>query len=698
MQAQFVREYNAGPTANLVFTCIAKAQSGNYFIAGLQDTSIYLSEVTATGNVVREKLIGVGNVYYRLTSMIVDGDGNIVIVGLWRNTTGILHAYLMKVSPALSVISHITYNNKLTTDGMAFTDVKDYKTTGPNNAYYITGYTYGAAGWNSLLMKLDRSTGAILAIYNGRPTAAAANTAQDNYASLLLDTAVTAASPGGIFVTAPLNSGSGASNRPWLVKHNISTLAFNSGERYLRDVQASQTASLYNISIAKDTSNLLYCWYGSPNVTSNNTHTAMGLTKVVEGTLAPVWQKAYKLTPASPSPFKYNALTKVANDANGYLTEGVWTDGASESGGDIFFIRTNKNGIPQWARQYKNVSSVQSFNSNFIIDGGNIFAVGFRTNSGNKKGILIVAPLSTGSMDTACASPLTVQTSDSTYAKGDNLQTLQAGITPQPNYYPVNCTATTGVVPCNGCRANTITLDANFTLNGQLVGNLTTFTLTASAYSTANNSQFIVSRVDPTLPGYPDVAGSVLSVSTWGGPGTTTVFPFYQGTSVQGTNATGIFNAGSIYRVRHILSGFNNCGILKADTISKLVLLAPGLKAGSNGINNFMIIGEGNTPTPDVSLMLKNLQASIFVTNTGKAALFPSPANAYVILNTEAITEKNTAFKVVNSAGVVLSSGKMGGTKQLSVDTHAWANGMYLYNILTSDGQVIAKGKFVVQH
>src|ERR1700757_3608574 len=79
--AQFVREYNAGPTANLKFSCIAKAQSGNYFIAGIQDTSVYVSEVNSSGNVVREKLVGIGNNAYTLTAMIVDADGNIVIVG-----------------------------------------------------------------------------------------------------------------------------------------------------------------------------------------------------------------------------------------------------------------------------------------------------------------------------------------------------------------------------------------------------------------------------------------------------------------------------------------------------------------------------------------------------------------------------------------------------------------------------------------
>src|SRR6478735_973924 len=131
--AQFVRTYFAnspctGVNGNLTFNCISKAKNGNYYIAGLQDTSLYVSEVNALGNVVREKLIGIGSNTYNLRSMITDDDGNIVIVGDTKASSYPILAFLMKISPALSVILDKQYDNINNTNFsmVVFDDIKDY--------------------------------------------------------------------------------------------------------------------------------------------------------------------------------------------------------------------------------------------------------------------------------------------------------------------------------------------------------------------------------------------------------------------------------------------------------------------------------------------------------------------------------------------------------------------------------------------
>ncbi len=701
--AQFVRVYDPGPTANLILNCIAKAQDGNYFVAGLQDTSIYLAEVNGAGNVIREKLVGMGinpnTNYYRLYSMIVDADGNIVIAGLLRPASNLLQGFLMKVSPALSVIFHVSYSNADVNEGVAFTDIKDFKTNTSNNAYYVTGYTFGSTnGWNALLMKLDRNTGATLGLFNGRPSSAATNNAQCVYTSLLLDTAAIAGSPGSIYVTAPLNEGSIASNRPWITRHNIGTLAFVKGERYLRDVTAAQQASLYNSSLVKDSTSLLYCWYGSPNVASNNTHTAMGLTKVDATSLLPAWQKRYTLTPASPSPFQYNALVKVLTDANGYVARGVWGDGAHEGGGEVFIIRTDKNGIPVWARQYKGVSNVQAFNSSFIIDGATIYAIGYKVVGGFNKGVLIKTPLATGSMDTTCASILTVQTADSTYKQADSLKKLGPVVVLKNNYYPINCITSASTKPCDTCLSKTVTLNTDFTLSGVLIGTSPTFTLTASAYSITNNSQFVVSQVSPSFP-YPDITtpNTVLSISAWGTTTPTNSFINYQGSNIPATTGNaGIFNSGSLYRVRHIMSAYNNCGVLFNDTTSKIILLVPGLMAPKT--RQFLVIDESKGDINLSSYMPAKDESFIAVTkSTGAATIFPNPANAFVTFNVAALKEENMVLKIVNGNGQTVGTTRFANINQSAVDIHTWANGLYLYNI-TSNGKVVAQGKFLVQH
>ena len=166
---QFVKTYNSslscnGPAGNLMFGCITKSKkAGRYFIAGTQDTSIYVCEVDAMGTVLQEKLLDVKNATTVLRSMITDDDGNIVMVG--TTYTGGYSTFLLKLSPAFSILIHRTYNLDATgKTSTYFTDVKDHKFS---TTYYISGailsgntfdYTVGDA----MLLQVDRNTGNIV--------------------------------------------------------------------------------------------------------------------------------------------------------------------------------------------------------------------------------------------------------------------------------------------------------------------------------------------------------------------------------------------------------------------------------------------------------------------------------------------------------------------------------------------------------
>ena len=130
---QFVKAYNTTPQTSLTFNCITKAANGNFFIAGLSDKSLYVSEVDALGNTVQEKLMDIGSNTYNLRSMVTDNDGNIVIVGDTHNFFG-AKSFLIKISPALSLLLHKTYSNNTTADGastLIITDVKDFTSSRP---------------------------------------------------------------------------------------------------------------------------------------------------------------------------------------------------------------------------------------------------------------------------------------------------------------------------------------------------------------------------------------------------------------------------------------------------------------------------------------------------------------------------------------------------------------------------------------
>jgi hypothetical protein len=700
VNAQYVREYNPGTKTNLSFNCIAKAKSGNYFIAGLhnvgKDTSVYVAEVTAAGTVVREKLVELNianSKAYMLNAMIVDADGNIVIAGS-INPVGLpSKAFLMKLSPALSILLHTSYNNSKVSEPMVFTDVKEYFTTGTNsvnNAYYVSGYNVGTAtGPDAALMRLDRSTGAPLTVYNGQPTTSSTN---DTYDALWLDTTGNAASPPSIYVTGRLSSGGTSTFRPWLTRHNISTLAFTKGQRYLSPL--TQTARLYNSGIVKDVpkNNMLYCWYGS--LSTVGYPKALGLTSVNASTLLPVFQKQYGLSPALQN---FIILSKVETDPNGYVTHGQWWDSVSTQG-EIFLLRVDKSGVPQWCRQYKNVlNDVTPHNAGFIIDGPSIFAIGYKIVSGYRRGVLIKTDVATGAMDTACAKVLAVKYDDFTYTVADSLKKIDLSVAVKNNYYAVNCLATDSLKPCDSCIGKPLPCASGFTLTSQLVSNNTLFTLTASNFSTLCNSRFVVSQVTPASP-FPDVAGTLLTVPAWGTT-TPTLFPGYAGTGTAGTNTTGTFVAGLLYRVRHIVSGYNNCGVFKYDTTSQLVFQAAGFKPGSP--MKMVIIPEGmgkiNLSGYRLAASSNNQVDVIKQPGDGGALIYPNPANTSVAFSTAGLKGGNILLTIVDATGHTLSTVDIKGKYLLTVNTTRFAGGLYLYRF-TSNGKLVASGKFMVQH
>ncbi len=700
VSAQYVREYNPGTKTNLSFNCIAKAKNGNYFIAGLhnvgKDTSVYVAEVTAAGTVVREKLVELNianSKVYMLNAMIVDADGNIVIAGS-INPSGLpSKAFLMKLSPALSILLHTSYSNGHAAEPMAFTDVKEYYTTGTNsvnNAYYVSGYNVGTStGPDAVLMRLDRSTGNPLTVYDGQPTASSTN---DIYDALWLDTTGNAATPPAIYVTGRLSSGGTATFRPWLTRHNISTLAFTRGQRYLSPL--TQTARLYNAGIVKDVpkNNMLYCWYGS--LSTVGYPKALGLTSVNATTMLPVFQKQYGLSPAFQN---FIVLSKVETDPNGYVTHGQWWDSVSTQG-EIFLLRVDKSGVPQWSRQYKNVlNDITPHNAGFIIDGPSIFAIGYKIVSGYRRGVLIKTDVATGAMDTACAKVLAIKSDDFTYTAADSLKPITLPVAVKNNYYAVNCLATDSLKPCDSCIGKPLPCAAAFTLDNQLASNDTVFTSYASNYSTSCNSRFVVSQASTTFP-FPDVPGTVLSLPGWG-TSSTTYFPGYNGTSVAGSNAIGIFKAGFLYRVRHIVSGYNNCGVLVFDTSSQLAFKAAGFKTGSPGqmVTITEVKGKPSLGGYRLAASSSNQVDVLKQPGDGGALIYPNPANTSVAFNTAGLKGGNIQLTIVDATGHTLSTIDVKGKYLLNVNTTRFAGGLYLYRF-TSNGKVVARGKFMVQH
>ncbi len=685
---QYVKTYNSlpscnGDAGNLMFGCIVKSNTvGQYYIAGTQDTSIYLSEVNAMGAILQEKLIGVRNATTVLRSMIVDEDGNIVIVGSTYNGLGYT-AFLLKVSPALSVLLHRDYNLNVTSTrkSTAFTDIKDHKYS---NTYYISGVIANTSVGNSgdaLLLRVDRTTGNIV----NKITDNAGYI--DNYDALVFSPKSTNVIPK-VIATGVFSTNSLSTFRPQINIHN-NTLTFLKGRSYIQDL--TSPGRLYSSSLINDGDSLLNCWTG--DVTSSLKYGKnVGFSKCDAALLMPGWQKEYLITPVpAKQPAKW--FNKVASDPNGYVVEGNWWDNVTRINlgvvGEMMLLRTTKNGIPVWSRKIKDVLiNNGNHNSSFVIDGKSIFAVGFRAaapGSLNHTGVLVRIPLLDGALDTTCSVVQDVTVKDYKFSVADQLTDIPITLKDTVIYYPINCTKTDPTTACDQCNPFVQLPSADFTLSGTIPsGNTTTFQVTASGFATTDNSRWTVSEV---IFGFDYMLFSSLANGIWG-TAASTQFGGWLGSLTVSENNTGVgvFVQNHSYRFRHILSQTTNCGITKNDTVVKTISMCTTCR----GANKGKIIVETETANSARST-LETSKAALPNNNVG-LKLMPNPVSgSSFVLEYFTANKTNVSVKIadVNGREMVNKtfSTNAGRVNRFTMETNQLANGAYIV-VVSNEGKI----------
>ena len=691
---QFIKTYKpinckAGTVGDIAFHCITKSLSpaGTYYIAGIQDkTNVYVAEVNAMGVVLQEKLVGVNSPSYSLRSMITDDDNNVVIVGT-STVAYPFKSFLMKLSPALSLLLHRTYNNANLTglSQMAFYDIKDSKLTGN---YYVCGGVRNpdnATGSDVLLLTLNRNSGAITNTYRGDARQ------EDNYDALVFDRLGLSGGKPSVIATGRLSNTSTSTMRPWINKHNP-VLAFTQGERYLRDI--NQIARLYSSSLITDADFLLYAWTGDTASSTYGKHS--GLAKYSAGNLMPAWQKHYSFTPVPTSQTRM-LLNKIATDPNGYVAEGNWWNGSTiaiDGGtlGEMILLRTDKLGNPVWSRKINNVivNSV-THNSAFVIDGTSIFAVGYKLSSASlREGALVRIPLVNGAMDTACAGLQNTKVKNMTYYATDSIYPVQLNPFDTTTYYPINCTTTDIVTNCNIPCVNP-QLNSDYDLMGFIqAGNNTNYIVTASNFTGGLSSKWIVSKTT-LVTSYPDVAGTIWTSIPGGiwGTALSTGFGGYFGAETTGNSPNFLIN--NRYRFKHILSSTNSCGITTSDTTTKSIYICPGCRSANS--NGFVIETEKSS-----SNELKPVKNENSPT-TGAIKVIPNPAQMGTItIEYPHAGQSMVQISIANMQGKKIADKQFPNnaenTGTFTMDVSRLANGTYTVTVL-SGGKSITQ-KFVV--
>ncbi len=715
-EQRFVNTYGAASpcsndtsrAGNLIFNSITRSKktAATFYVAGVQDSSVYVAEVDALGVVLQQKLVGVSSKTYSLRSMITDDDGNIVIVGsmdLAATATTPVRSFVMKLSPALSILLHRTYQNLLITGSNQayFLDVKDNKASGQ---YYISGTVRRSTTQSSadvLLLKVDRNTGNIISIKSQ-------HAGEDGYDALVF-------APGNVdsnsnlIATGRLSHVGTTTMRPWNNMHD-KNLDFVRGRRYIQD--ESVKGRLYSSSLINDQKDILYAWHGDWSATSDigiNT----GIASFNAGTLVPNWQREYTLTPAPATTTTRKFFNKVASDPTGYVAEGNWFDNVSRSTidngalGEMFLLRTDKSGNAVWSRRVRNVwVNGTTHNAAFVVEGSNIFAVGYKINPSTllKEGVIVKLPLFDGTMDTTCAAVQKVEVKDIKFDVADVVINVDIRMKDSVNYFPINCTGTNGGTQCtNPCESDTAKLNADFALLGYLpTGNPAYFQILANSFSTSPNSQWIVSRTSLVGPSYPDIAGTIYTSIPSGTSGSvwaiasTTQFGGYNGTAgpITETNTPtpASFAVGQRYRFRHILSSTNNCGITKSDTVVKTISMCPSCKG------NKVIVETEKGPSSELKREVA-VTSNQLKENELNVRIMPNPVSGSTI-TLEYATQNNSPVQVniQDMQGRKLVSKQFtSGIKasaKYSMDVSTLPNGAYVM-VIDNNGKTTTQ-KFVV--
>lgn len=447
-------------------------------------------------------------------------------------------------------------------------------------------------------------------------------------------------------------------------------------------------------------STLTYCWDGDLNSTGFGVNVGMGSYDAAS--LNFNWQREYVF---APSAVNYKYLNQVVADANGYVAEGNWWNGTTHTtdnavAGEMFFVRTDKGGGPLWSRRLNQVFVNQrSHNSGMLIDKFNgsdvIYAVGFKKINNVTQGILVQIPI-TGKMDTACTPVQTLTPLVRDYSVPDSISTLKLAMADSVHYYPIDCVTTKDSVTCDNPCIPPVLKSADFQLAGVIpIGVTNTFQVTASLFSTAQNSRWIVSGVDPvtgndiTSPNtvQTSLPGGTLG-SVWGAATPTSFGSYYSPLGAE-SSGFGTFLQLHKCRFRHIVSAADNCGIIYSDTVTKSIYMCTSCRA-----RGVFTVETENAKSDVPAKSSTGFKVDNIVSNT---IVYPNPANGSITFALSVLQANNPVLQILNAGGQVMKTVKVNSGTNISIGTASWASGAYVYQVIAG-GNIISKGNFAVSH
>ncbi len=357
---------------------IIPSGDGNLYLGGLADSKMLLVKMDISGNPIWQRFFDFTPNDEIVQQLMVDSDGNLVGCGFGRGGSTEV-PFVFKYDPMTnSLLWDKTYDDS--SRGMRIFE------PAPGSDYLLLMELNGnppspGGGEDLTIQSLDRNTGAMTSSASQNFTLGSA----DSYLSGALHN-------GRLYTSGRYTVGASIGN----FRYALSCFDLNGNEVWskLSHVPVNSSARLYGIDLLIENQEIISIGAGDDNGTSITTTNFFLQKNDLDGNL--IWTKKYEI-PSMDNEW----AAEVVSTLDGFIIMGF--DWAPV--GDIFVIKTDKNGDLMWAKSYGDIGDEAIYNwcdSKLIAAGNFIYFTGFSDSFNGSKDALLVKMDSEGNLEDDC--------------------------------------------------------------------------------------------------------------------------------------------------------------------------------------------------------------------------------------------------------------------------------------------------------
>jgi gliding motility-associated-like protein len=327
---------------------------GGFILGGSIADSTFIALLDSDGHPIWTRTIKTTNLPdERVTDLLIDSDQFLVgtTLGLAANgtTANVVFKYDYQ-NNALAWIWRPSPNTFISGQLLSVQEIA------PGGNYLVAGQTSPnnapGSGCDGVLMELDRNTGSLIWVKNYHLGSC------ETFSKIVVHA-------NSIYATGRYNFAGGGTDkmRPGITQTDLSGNELWS-RLYLRNITGNFIARLYSVDLVID-NGLVVPSHGDMDGTDVTDVTLQLFKTDFTGNL--LWAREYDIPGGDTERF-----TRLINLPDGYL--GIGTFGLPGANDQIFLIKTDKNGILQWSRQYGN-SGTQA-GTDILFQGGYLYLAG----------------------------------------------------------------------------------------------------------------------------------------------------------------------------------------------------------------------------------------------------------------------------------------------------------------------------------